>query len=1441
MDNGHFLPFTLETYAAKLSTLQNSSEEFCADEYCFLRGFVLGLPSIVALTAVSIQLYLLSKKKDLGAQMSYRARISLVPIVISGVGWAEMGYRSYRTFGMDTGVASASVGIISLFEVAALSFIERRVATKPSGSLLIYWCVSAFATAFTGNTWWTVVQFAGLLAEWWPYPESFYVAYADKSHQNPYDHADVLSRLAFTWMTPLMKRGYDHVITSEELPDLPSNDHTDVCLSHFREKWQEEATRSSPSLPRALFRSFGAWYLLGAMFKMMRDILIVTQPQLLRLLINFVETYLKENDTPLSQGFYIALAMFIVATLQNLAFHQHFVRVFGTGMRVRASLTHAIFEKSMVLSADTQRMRSIGDTVNLMSIDTQRIADICPNGNTIWSGPFQITLCLISLYRLMGNSMWVGVVVLIFMVPINSRLSSSLKGLQRAQMGMKDRRTGLTSDLLGAIKSIKLHAWEKPFMDHLEHVRNDLELRSLRRSYIFQSIMTYLWSSTPFIVSAFTFLCYVLFSKQTLSAEVVFPAISLFNMLEQPMSQFPMLITSLIEASVASKRVKEFLLAEELNSDNVERLPACQNIGDTAVELKAASFLWSESPPNTALEDINLKVYKGELLCLVGRVGSGKSSLLQSILGNLRRSSGQALARGSIAYVAQDAWIFNGTIRENILFGSKFDYTLYQEVLNACALKDDIALFREGDATVVGQKGITLSGGQKARLSLARAAYSHADVYLLDDPLSAVDEHVGKHLIDNLLGSNGLLASKAVLLATNNIPVLSHAHYIAMVAGGKIVEQGTSAQVTVGNGRIAVFLSEFGRSNNSDSNNTDSEPMSEDPLSLRNKALSRRRISEASIPPLESQGRKEHMEQGKVSWSVYAEYARVSNLSMVGFYMLIVVIGIGTSVISNVWLKQWTELNDKFGETQRPLFYLGIYFILGLFSALLQVFQSLIVYLGISLRAAKILHDKMLQAVIRAPMSFFELTPLGQIINRFSSDVYRVDQQLSRVFNMLFTNVIRILYTIVVICASTPMFVFFLLPLTWSYLYYQGFYLRTSRELKRLDSVSKSPIFSQFQEALDGIATIRAFGRSSRFKRMNQMYIDANNKAYFPSINANFWLATRLDFIGALMILVASILAILALPSRRISAGLVGLVLSYALQILGPLNMSVRMSVEVETNIISVERMMQYAQMPSESAAVTDIRPPPHWPAKGEVKFVNYSTRYRPELPLVLKNISLDIKPGEKIGIVGRTGAGKSSLTLALFRLIEPASGHIEIDGISTSDIGLEDLRSHLSIIPQDPQLFQGTIRDNMDPGHVHSDQQLWTALDYAYMKEYVQSMQGKLDASITQGGGNFSAGQRQLLCLSRALLTDTHVLVLDEATAAVDVETDALVQKVIREQFADRTILTIAHRLNTVLDASRILVLNYGELAEFASPKELQSRPESLFYSLCKKGGLLD
>jgi ATP-binding cassette subfamily C (CFTR/MRP) protein 1 len=737
-------------------------------------------------------------------------------------------------------------------------------------------------------------------------------------------------------------------------------------------------------------------------------------------------------------------------------------------------------------------------------------------------------------------------------------------------------------------------------------------------------------------------------------------------------------------------------------------------------------------------------------------VGAGKSSFLQSILGDLYKASGEVVVHGSVAYVAQQAWVMNATVKENIVFGHRWDPAFYDKTVEACALLEDFAQLPDGDATEVGERGISLSGGQKARLTLARAVYARADVYLLDDCLSAVDQHVGRHIIQNVLGPTGLLGGKTRVLATNSIPVLMEADYIALLRDGKFVERGTYAQLMAMKGDIANLIRSASAQDQSataddDSITSESSTYVEQtdeareeaeeaqerlttlhpirsaviPRARRISSSTLRRASVASLKGLRGKLRdeeehisktkqsKEFVEQGKVKWSVYKEYAKTANLFAVGVYGVMLIGAQTAQVGGSVWLKKWAETNTEYGTNPNVGLYIGVYFALGIGSSALVVVQTLILWIFCSIEASRKLHERMAFAIFRSPMSFFDTTPAGRILNRFSSDIYRVDEVLARTFNMLFVNAARCGFTLIVISASTPAFIALIIPLGALYLWIQRYYLRTSRELKRLDSVTKSPIYAHFQESLGGLSTIRAYRQQMRFTLENEWRVDANLRAYFPSINANRWLAVRLEFIGSIIILSAATFAIIAVSSGNgPSAGLVGLAMSYALQITQSLNWIVRQTVEVETNIVSVERVLEYAKLPSEAPEVIPrSRPPISWPAYGAVEFKNYSTRYREGLDLVLKNINLDIKPHEKIGVVGRTGAGKSSLTLALFRIIEPTEGYISIDNLNTSTIGLLDLRRRLAIIPQDAALFEGTIRDNLDPGGVHDDTELWSVL----------------------------------------------------------------------------------------------------------------------------------
>ncbi|KAI9893113.1 MAG: hypothetical protein M1814_000660 [Vezdaea aestivalis] len=1426
------------------------------------------------------------------------------------------------------------VTLLSLFVIGVVQYIEHWNSRVPNGVVLFFWSFILIAYAVkvrsliaqgipSANLPFFVnfcVSFGlaslELVLEWLvPKKKSAYDALG-REDECPMEYANVFSILTFSWISPMMRYGYKKYLVEEDLWNLRDRDSTHFTSEAFEVAWAHELEKKKPSLWLAVFRGFSGPYFRASLFKIVSDVLTFVQPQLLRLLIAFVDSYRGPNPESAIRGVSIALAMFATAVIQTLALHQYFQRAFETGMRVKTALTATIYAKSMRLSNEGRAKKTTGDIVMLMSVDTQRISDLSQYGQIIWSAPFQIVLCLVSLYQLVGLSMLAGIAAMILMIPINAVIARFMKTLQQTQMKNKDTRARLMTEILNNMKSIKLYAWTSAFMAKLNHVRNDLELNTIRKIGALSAGANFTWSTTPFLVSCSTFAVYVLTQKAPLTTELVFPALTLFNILTFPLAVLPMVITAIIEASVAINRLTELFLADEVQPDAVIHTDGALSAGEESVTLTQASFTWDKTLDRRVLENITFSAKKGELTSIIGRVGSGKSSLLQSILGDLFKIYGEATVHGDVAYVAQQPWVMNATFKENIVFGHRWDPNFYALTLKACALEDDLKALPEGDSTEVGERGISLSGGQKARLSLARAVYARADVYILDDVLSAVDQHVGRHLISQVLGPQGVLATKTKILATNAIPVLQESEFIVLLREGKIVERGTYDQLMAMRGEAAQLIkTAASRKNDEDDVESDdsstvvlTEPTSSEDTEESRDALpglapirsadeqgkSRklstgtvRRASDASLRGprrktrdeedgtgalAKSKANKEFQEQGKVKWKVYIEYAKASNIIAVCIYMVAMIAAQAASIGGSIWLKRWAEINGEAGGNPDVGKNIGIYFAFGIGSAALVVVQTLILWLLCSVEASRKLHERLAYAIFRSPMSFFETTPAGRILNRFASDIYRIDEVLARSFQMLFTNVARSGATLAVISYGVPPFIALIIPLLGLYLYIQRYYLRTSRELRRLDSTSRSPIFAHFHESLSGMSTIRAYKQQQRFAKENEFRVDANLRAYFPSINANRWLAVRLEFMGSIIILAAAGFSIISVvKGTGLSSGLVGLLMSYALQITQSLNWIVRQTVEVEANIVSVERVLEYAALPSEAPEVLRRnRPKVSWPAHGAVSFNNYSTRYRPELELVLKDINLNIKPREKIGVVGRTGAGKSSLTLALFRIIEATAGDITIDGLNTSTIGLLDLRRRLAIIPQDAALFEGTVRDNLDPGHVHDDTELWSVLGHARLKDHVMNdMTGGLEAHINEGGksfimghygsqpkeivqdamltnwwqsgSNLSQGQRQLVSLARTLLTPSNILVLDEATAAVDVETDALLQETLRSSiFRDRTIITIAHRINTILDSDRIVVLNAGRVSEFDSPAALVSR-KGLFYDLVKEAGLLD
>ncbi|KCV70415.1 hypothetical protein H696_02759 [Fonticula alba] len=880
---------------------------------------------------------------------------------------------------------------------------------------------------------------------------------------------------------------------------------------------------------------------------------------------------------------------------------------------------------------------------------------------------------------------------------------------------------------------------------------------------------------------------------------------------------------------------------------------------DSRVVIEDGSFAWSQRQARDGtptLQRVSLALNDASLMAVVGPVGSGKSSLIGAVLGDMLRVSGAVATQGRVAYVPQQAWILNATLRENILFGRPYDEAFYNSVVDACALRRDISILPGGDMTEIGEKGINLSGGQKQRVSLARAVYSQADIYLLDDPLSAVDSHVGRHIFERVIGPRGCLADRARLLVTHGIHYLRYCDQIVTMRGGRIVESGSYRALIDNGGLFARLVEEYGSAEaedggdaspglmaSDDEDNADtggpspaSEPLVEEAEAQKAAALAAKPDADAAGAQLVE---KETREVGDVKGSVYVTYMKAMGIWPTVLLLVSFLLTQAAQIGSSVWLSYWSEQRT----TSNVWLYLGVYAALGVVMSLLTVASVYVSRVVTGLRAARLLHEKLLDRIFAVPMSFFDTTPLGRIVNRFSKDLNTIDQVLPNAIYSFLRTFAQVLAVLVVISYSTPYFLIAIIPLGVVYVMVQRFYVATSRELQRLESISRSPIYAHFGESLGGVSTIRAYCQEKRFIQANRAFLDINSQMYYPSISSNRWLAVRLECVGSLIVLLAALFAVLA--GNTINASTVGLSLTYALSVTQTLNWMVRMSSDVESNIVSVERVNEYTELETEApASIPETDPnansPAAWPSAGAITFHKYSTRYRPGLDLVLRDISLAIGAREKIGVVGRTGAGKSSLTLALFRLIEAASGYIDIDQVDTSRLGLHDLRSRLSIIPQEPVLFGGSVRQNLDPFDDHTDEAVWAALHSAHIGPHIASLEGQLSAIVAQGGENFSVGQRQLICLGRALLRRSQILVLDEATAAVDVETDTLIQSTIRKEFAGCTIITIAHRLHTIMDSDRVLVLDHGRVAEFDSPQALLAQPGSSFFGMALDAGIV-
>ncbi|KAM9999110.1 hypothetical protein ACTFIZ_002674 [Dictyostelium cf. discoideum] len=1256
--------------------------------------------------------------------------------------------------------------------------------------------------------------------------------------KSPEENSNFLSNLIFSWADGFVIHCFKNVLQLSHLWDLASYDKSEYLAKKIAKSWEIEIQKPRPSYLRAGFRAFGKLHCISLFFY---SIYVGSQfvgPEILSRMVTFVvESKQGISTEDPNMGYYYALIMFGTAMIGSFCNYQANRVTVRTGDRLRSIIVLDVYKKAIKLSNSARSNTSPGEIVNLISNDAQRMIEVFGIlNNGLFALP-QIIICLALLYEKIGWPTFVGLGLMIAAIPFNGLAAKKLTETRRVLIGHTDSRVKVTSEILQAIKIIKLYAWEDSFAKKVLDRRNN-EIKLLFSFTRYRTFLIAMIGAIPTAASILVFSTYYGYNG-SLDAGKIFSALSYLNLLKIPLGFLPILIALGIQMQIASKRVTDFLLLPEMKEIQQIDNPLLPN----GVYMKNSTTTWNkEKEDSFGLNNINFEAKGESLTMVVGSVGSGKSTLVQAMLGELETIDGEIGIKGSIAYVPQQAWIINATLKDNIIFGKELDEEKYQKVLEVCALKRDIELFPQGDSVEIGERGINLSGGQKQRVSIARAVYSDADVYILDDPLSAVDSHVGKHLFHKCF--KGILSNKTVILVANQLNYLPFADNTVVLKSGEIVERGTYHELINAKLEFASLLQEYGVDENAKGDESDDDD--DDDNNKKDEKVEK--VEKEKPKESNKDGvliSEEEAEQGAVAGKVYWKYITAGGGLLFSFAMILFLLETGSKTFTDWWLSHWqTESSERresisLGEEPNGLTddqNLGIYIGVGMASIAITVVRTFS-FFEYAVHAAHSIHHELFNALLKKPMSFFDQTPLGRIINRFTRDLDIVDNLIATSIAQFFNLMLSVLATLILISIIVPWLLIPLAPICILFFILQYFYRYTSRGLQRIEAITRSPIFNHFSETLNGVVSIRAYKKQQENILKNQKRLDDNNNCYLTLQAMNRWLGLRLDFLGNLIVFFSCIF--ITLKKDTISPSDVGLVLSYALSITSSLNQGVLQAADAETKMNSVERISQYIKGAVEAPQIIDdCRPSPDWPINGSIKFDNLVMRYREGLDPVLKGITCEIKAKEKIGIVGRTGAGKSSIVLALFRLIEASEGSISIDGENIAKFGLKDLRRNLAIIPQDPVLFSGTLRENLDPFNECPDHELWSILDDIQLAKVFKSTEEGLNSKVTENGENFSVGQRQLIVLARALLRKPKILVLDEATASVDGQSDSLIQATIRNKFSNCTILTIAHRLNTIMDSDKIMVLDAGKISEFDEPWTLLQNQNGLLTWLVDETG---
>uniref|UniRef100_A0A4W6EPY0 ATP-binding cassette, sub-family C (CFTR/MRP), member 8 n=1 Tax=Lates calcarifer TaxID=8187 RepID=A0A4W6EPY0_LATCA len=1252
---------------------------------------------------------------------------------------------------------------------------------------------------------------------------------------------------------------------------------------------------------QALRKAFGRPLILSITFRFLADLLGFAGPLCISGIVHHISKdnrtiqllgiYFISSKEFLENAYVLAVLLFFALLLQRTFLQASYYVAIETGINLRGAIQTKIYNKIMRLCTSNMSMGelTVAQICNLVAIDTNQLMwffFLCPN---LWAMPIQIIVGVILLYYLLGISALIGATVIAVLAPVQYFVATKLSQTQKSTLEYSSERLKKTNELLRGIKLLKLYAWENIFCDSVEETRGK-ELTSLQAFALYTSISIFMNAAIPIAAVLTTFVVHVHISEDAdLSPAVAFASLSLFHILVTPLFLLSSVVRSTVKALVSVQKLSEFFSSDEIGDEQEPRATLTSgssnhNQNRYQCDTQSTSFiplLIYVSPSSFFLLFPHCVIFlssssnlSGKLTMIVGQVGCGKSSLLLAALGEMQRISGTVIwnstkqtsryyslgniyKRGAVAYASQKPWLLNATVVENITFEMPMIKPRYKAVIEACSLQPDVDILPQGDQTEIGERGIILSGGQKQRISVARALYQQTNVVFLDDPFSALDIHLSDHLMQDGILKLLREEKRTVVLVTHKLQYLPHADWIIAMKDGTIQTEGTLKDIQ--NTEPELF-EQWKTLMHREDQEFEKETVAASMTDLERKNLRRAMYSREAVRTEEDE-EEESLEsddddnlsqvmrqRATIPWRSCGTYLSSAGLVLLTLLLLSQLLKHSLMVAIDYWLAHWTShvITAQIDARARNCtdcgfshsWYLSVFSVLCCLGIVLCLATSVAVE-WTGLKVAKELHHNLLNKIILAPMRLFETTPLGSILNRFSTDTNTIDQHIPTTLECLSRSTLLCVSALGVISYVTPVFLIALLPLAVACYFIQKYFRVASRDLQQLEDSTQLPLLSHFSETVEGLTTIRALRYEPRFRQRLLQFTDANNIASLFLTAANRWLEVRMEYIGACVVLVAAVASITNSLYNQLSTGLVGLGLTYALMVSNYMNWMVRNLADMEVQLGSVKRINGLLKTEPEnyegllSESVSQV--PDGWPRQGEIKIQNLSVRYDATLKPVLKNVNAHISPGQKVGICGRTGSGKSSFSLAFFRMVDMFEGRIVIDDIDIAKLPLQTLRSRLSIILQDPILFSGTIRFNLDPEMKATDEMLWEALEIAQLKPVVKSLPGGLDAIVTEGGENFSQGQRQLFCLARAFVRKSSILIMDEATASIDMATESILQKVVMTAFADRTVVTIAHRVHTILNADLVIVMKRGIILEYDRPQVLLDTEDSVFASFVR------